>query len=294
MVRQKPAKLPFPSSNLGATLLVLVATPIGNLEDLSERARSALASCDCVLCEDTRHTGLLFQSLHISPPQLISFHRLNEASRENAVLALLREGKTVALVSDAGLPAVADPGMALISCCHREGIFVTAIPGPCAFATAYALSGDLSGRMQFVGFLPKKSAELATMLEEIHQFPGATVAYESPHRMIETVVQAAAMDSAWEIVLVRELTKIHEEVVRLPACKLKERLEGLQMRGECCLVFLPAEGRERPADELLLAEISMIRQRFSCSVKEAIEIAAKHYRLPQRELYRLCLSAKEG
>ena len=289
VVRQKPAKLPFPSSNLGATLLIIVATPIGNLGDISERARSALASCDCVLCEDTRHTGILFQSLHIPPPRFLSLHRFNEAKREQEILSLLREDKNVVLVSDAGLPGIADPGMALIARCHREKIPATAIPGPCACATAYALSGALCDAMQFLGFLPKPKEELVAKLIEMYRYPGASVAYESPNRVKETVQTAVSIDPSWEIVLVRELTKIHEEVVRLPAQELGDRLEKQLVKGECTLVFLPSHSAPRPSDHLLIEEVASVRSQFSCSLKEAVEVVAKHHRLPQRELYQLCI-----
>lgn len=289
MVRQKPAKLPFPSSNLGATLLIIVATPIGNLGDISERARSVLASCDCVLCEDTRHTGLLFQSLHITPPRLMSLHRFNEASREESVIGLLLEEKNVVLVSDAGMPGIADPGMALIARCHHEKIPVTAIPGPCAFATAYALSGALCDKMQFLGFLPKPKEECMSELREMYRYPGASVVYESPHRVQETIEHAVAIDPSWEIVLVRELTKVYEEVVRLPAQQLAERLRERTMKGECTLVFLPCRDASRPPDDQLVGEVSSVRSQFSCTLKEAIEVVSKNHRLPQRELYQLCV-----
>lgn len=293
VVRQKPAKLPFPSSNLGATLLIIVATPIGNLGDISERARSALASCDCVLCEDTRHTGLLFQSLHIHPPRLISLHRFNEASREEEIIALLREEKNVVLVSDAGTPGIADPGMALIARCHREKISVTAIPGPCAFATAYALSGALCDTMQFLGFLPKPKEERMAKLVEMYRYHGASVVYESPNRVKETIDSAVLIDPSWEIVLVRELTKIHEEVVRLASKELQDRLEKRSIKGECALVFLPCHNAPLPPNDQLLEEITSVRTRFSCSLKEAVEVVSKHHRLPQRELYQLCIGKSD-
>ncbi len=289
MVRQKPAKLPFPSSNLGATLLIIVATPIGNLKDISERARSALALCDCVLCEDTRHTGLLFQSLHISPPRMLSLHRFNEASREEEILSLLREEKNVALVSDAGMPGIADPGMALIARCHKEKLPVTAIPGPCAFATAFALSGALCDKMQFLGFLPKPKEELLVRLIEMYRYPGASAVYESPYRVKETIEHAVSVHPSWEIVLVRELTKIHEEVLRLPAQELRDRLQDRVMKGECTLVFLPCPDAPRPSNDQLMGEVASVRSQFSCSLKEAIEVVAKNHYLPQRELYQLSI-----
>ena len=271
-------------------MLILIATPIGNLEDLSERARAALASCDCLCCEDTRHTGLLLQALKIPPPRLISLHKFNEAHRENTLIALLQSGKIVGLVSDAGMPAIADPGAALVERCHREGLPVTAIPGPCAFATAYALSGALCERMQFLGFLPKKRLERKKALAQIAQYEGATVVYESPSRLQETVACAAALDGSWEMVLVRELTKVHEEVVRLPAKELAAKLGRREIKGECSLVFLPCQKKEKPSDEQLLCEIQAAQKAGKCSMKEAIEVVAGQYRLSRRELYRLAVS----
>ena len=271
-------------------MLILIATPIGNLKDLSERARSALASCDCLCCEDTRHTGLLLQALKISPPRLISLHKFNEARRECEVISLLQSGKNVGLVSDAGTPAIADPGAALVDRCHLEGIRVTIIPGPCAFAAAYALAGSVCERVQFVGFLPKKRSEREKALSEMAQYEGATVVYESPRRLQETVACAAAVEGSWELVLVRELTKIHEEVVRLPAKELAARLADREIKGECVLVFLPCQKKERPSDEQLLREIHAAQKAGGCSMKEAIEAVAGHYQLSRRELYRLAVS----
>jgi 16S rRNA (cytidine1402-2'-O)-methyltransferase len=294
VVRQKPAKLPFPSSNLGATfrtisMLVLIATPIGNLKDLSERARAALCSCDFLCCEDTRHTGLLFQALQLTPPRLLSLHKFNEAHREDEVISLLRSGMTVGLVSDAGTPAIADPGAALVARCHREGIPVTALPGPCAFATAYALSGATCSRMQFLGFLPKGDREREGVLAEMAQYDGASAVYESPNRLLETVSCAAALEGSWEVVLVRELTKVYEEVVRLPAKELASRLSTRTVKGECVLVFLPCPKIGRPSDEQLLCEIRTVQKTGACSLKEAIEVVAQQYRLSRRDLYQLCI-----
>lgn len=297
VVRQKPAKLPFPSSNLGATfsylkwasMLILIATPIGNLRDLSDRAREALASCDLLCCEDTRHTGLLLQALQITPPKLLSLHKFNEASREDEVISFLQSGKNVGLVSDAGTPAIADPGAALVARCHRENIPVTAIPGPCAFATAYALSGASGSQMQFLGFLPKGHKEREEVLSQMARYDGVSVVYESPHRVHETVACAASVEDSWEIVLVRELTKVYEEVVRLPAKELASRLSGQVVKGECVLVFLPCPRVIRPSDEQLLREVRMVQKSGECSLKEAIEVVAAQYRLSRRDLYQSCL-----
>ena len=270
-------------------MLILIATPIGNLRDISDRARAALASCDVVCCEDTRHTGLLFQAINILPQKLISLHKFNETRREDEIIALLREGKSVGLVSDAGTPAIADPGAALVARCHREGIGVTAIPGPCAFATAYALSGALCPQMQFLGFLPKGRGEREKVLAQMALYEGATVVYESPNRLRETLICTASIEPSWEVVLVRELTKIHEEVIRLPAEQLVSRLQ--EERGECTLVFLPCPRKERPEEEQLFKEIHAVQKAGECSMKEAIEVVATRYRLSRRELYQLAVSS---
>jgi 16S rRNA (cytidine1402-2'-O)-methyltransferase len=221
---------------------------------------------------------------------LISLHRFNEASREDDIVSLLKDEKRIVLVSDAGLPCVADPGMALIARCHQEKIPVTAIPGPCAFATAYALSGAVCERMQFLGFLPKQSEDLSSLLTEMYQYPGASVAYESPHRVKETIDQAVTIDPSWEIVLVRELTKVYEEVVRLTSREMQGLLQERMIKGECTLVFLPCQNISRPTDDQLIKEVSSVRAEFSCTLKEAIDIVSKTHHLPQREVYRLCIS----
>ena len=272
-----------------ASMLILIATPIGNLRDLSDRAREALASCDLLCCEDTRHTGLLLKTLQIEPPKLLSLHKFNESSREDEVISLLQSGKNVGLVSDAGTPAIADPGAALVARCHRENLPVTAIPGPCAFATAYALSGATGSQMQFLGFLPKGHKERDEVLLQMARYDGVSVVYESPHRVLETVSCAAKIEDTWEIVLVRELTKVYEEVVRLPAKALASRLGAQTVKGECVLVFLPCPQVIKPSDEQLLCEVRVIQKSGECSLKEAIEVVAAQYRLSRRDLYQLCI-----
>ena len=271
-------------------MLILIATPIGNLKDLSKRARDALASCDVLCCEDTRHTGLLLQALQISPKKLLSLHKFNEAHREDELIARLRAGEDVGVVSDAGTPAIADPGAALVARCLQEKIPVTAIPGPCAFATAFALSGAPCSQMQFLGFLPKGRGELEKALIQMAQYEGASVVYESPNRVHQTVSCAAALEASWEIVLVRELTKVYEEVVRLPAIELASCLGDREVKGECSLVFLPCPRGARPTDEQLLREIHAAQKTGECSMKEAIEVVASLHRLSRRDLYNLAVS----
>lgn len=292
MVRQKPAKLPFPSSNLGATffcMLILVATPIGNLQDISPRAAAAIASADVVLCEDTRHTATMLGLLDITARQLVSLHRFNEKRREDEVMAWLHADKTVVLVSDAGTPGISDPGACLVARCHQERIQVSIIPGPCAFASAFAVTGVHDAKMQFLGFLPKAESELVTALQDAYRYQGATVVYESPQRIERTLALAAKICPTWEAVLVRELTKMHEEIVRAPVADLFERLKVV--KGECTLVFLPCpqDVNVQPAE--LVARVCAVRASFQCSLKEAVKIVAEEAKVSQRELYKFCVEA---
>lgn len=270
-------------------MLTLVATPLGNLGDLSPRAKEVLTASEVVLCEDTRQTTQLFHLLNLPLVPMISLHKFNEKSREDEVMAWLHSGKRVALVSDAGLPAISDPGSSLVARCHKEGVAVSIVPGPCAFASAFAVAGCPELPMQFVGFIPKKGRE--GFLQKIFAYSGATVAYESPNRVLETVEAACALCAEWELVLVRELTKLHEEVVRATARDLNDRLTEREVKGECTLVFLPPPRRERPADKVLVEQVAALRQQFSCSLKEAVELVAGNYGLPQRELYQLCIGS---
>ena len=253
--------------------------------DLSSRAKETLLQCELLLCEDTRHSGQLLHLAGISAPQLRSLHKFNEAGREEEVISLLHSGAVVGLVSDAGTPAIADPGARLVERCHAEGIKVSIIPGPCAFVAAYALSGFTEEAFQFLGFLPKTKTERGKLFDQMRAYPGVSVVYESPYRLKETLSE---VDPRWEVVLVRELTKVYEEVLRAPAGELLKLLEGREIKGECVLVFSPCK-QEVPAPEELLRHVHQIRESFSCSAKEAIELVAKTYGISQKELYRLVI-----
>jgi 16S rRNA (cytidine1402-2'-O)-methyltransferase len=255
--------------------------------DLSPRAKEAIQQCDLLLCEDTRHTGQLLHLAGISARQLWSFHKFNEAEKEEHVLQELRAGKVVGLVSDAGTPGIADPGARLVNRCHEEGIQVSTIPGPCAFVAAYALSGYMEEAFQFFGFLPKTKAERRKIFDKMREYPGASIVYESPYRIKETLSE---LDPEWNVVMVRELTKIHEQVVRAQASELLDQLKDKEVKGECVLIILPSK-KEKPSSDVLIQEVHHIRESFSCSVKEAIEAVAKAQGVSQKELYRLILRA---
>ena len=254
MVRQKPAKLPFPSSNLGATLvlssllygfsvLYIVSTPIGNLQDITFRAIETLKTCDYILAEDTRQSIKILNHYAIEK-RLVSFHEFNEVLKEDTVIQDLLDGKTIALVSDAGTPLIADPGQKLVKRCIKEGIKVENMPGPCAVICALSVSGLETIPFQFIGFPPRKKGELTTFLKKILDYPGTSIAYESPERIAKTIGSIAALDGTRELVIARELTKKFETLYRGSATSLHPIFSEMRVRGE--IVLLISGKKETP------------------------------------------------
>jgi 16S rRNA (cytidine1402-2'-O)-methyltransferase len=215
--------------------LAVCATPIGNLDDVTLRVLAALRDADLVLCEDTRRTRTLL-ARHAVTARLESHHRHNEAARLPAVLERLRAGERLALVSDAGLPGVNDPGTRLIAAAVSEGIEVTVLPGPSAVETALVASGLRADRYQFVGYLPRRAGELRTFAESLVSWPGAIVAFESPRRLPASLRVLAAVLGDRPAAVCRELTKRFEEVVRGPLSVLSEHYAE-PPRGEVTLVL---------------------------------------------------------
>ncbi|HET9090935.1 MAG TPA: 16S rRNA (cytidine(1402)-2'-O)-methyltransferase [Acidimicrobiales bacterium] len=229
--------------------LVLVATPIGNVQDLSPRAAGAISEADVVCCEDTRHSGQLFSRLGLRPRRLVSLHGHNEAARASEVVGWLAEGLTVALVSDAGLPGVSDPGGRVVAAAHEAGARVTAVPGPSAAPTAVALAGLGDGRWRFEGFLPRKGAERRHRIAQAERSDVVTVFYESPRRVDALLGELAAAAGDGRLVAVgRELTKLHEELWRGPLGTARGRWPAGEARGEFVLVLdvAPPEALEPP------------------------------------------------
>jgi 16S rRNA (cytidine1402-2'-O)-methyltransferase len=227
------------------TVLYLCPTPIGNLGDVTLRVLEVLRTADLVACEDTRHTRVLLDR-HGVAARLISFHEHNEEARLAALLPLLREGKSVAVVSDAGMPGLSDPGFTLVRACAAEGLPVTVLPGPSAVSTALVLSGLPTDRFAFVGFLARGRAKLIEQLAGFDGTGATVVAFESPCRIRASL---AAIGGRWperRLAVCRELTKIHEEAVRGTAAEISERLAD-PVRGEIVLVLEPAGGVESGA-----------------------------------------------
>lgn len=226
-------------------MLYLCATPIGNLEDVTLRVLATLSSVDVVLCEDTRHSQALFRRHGVTPRSLMSFHEHNETARLERVLDLLRSGKEVALVSDAGLPGLSDPGFTLVRACVEAGEEVVVLPGASAVTTALVASGLPTDRFSFVGFLPKGGAKVVAFLEEAHRAGGSLVAFESPHRLRATLEAVGGRWPSRKIAVCRELTKLHEQVARGTAAEVLQMLDE-RVRGEVVLV-LGAEGGSGPS-----------------------------------------------
>src|SRR3982751_3738146 len=217
--------------------LAVCATPIGNLEDVTLRVLEELRSADVVLCEDTRHTRGLLER-HGIKARLLSYHEHNEAKRTAEVLPRLQAGERVALVSDAGLPGISDPGARLGAAALEAGVPVTVLPGASAVDTALVASGFAAERYQFVGFLPRAPRALARVWEELAGWPWPAVAFESPRRLPATLRSLAAVNPARRLAVCRELTKRHEQIVRGTARELSEQFAEAP-KGEVTLVLGP-------------------------------------------------------
>jgi 16S rRNA (cytidine1402-2'-O)-methyltransferase len=275
-----------------AGTLVLVATPIGNLEDLSTRAVAALRSADCVCCEDTRRTGNLLRHLGIRAPRLIVINEHTEYDRTATVMTLLANGATVALVSDAGTPAISDPGERLVRAALDAGATVSAMPGPAALIMALVLSGLPTARFAFDGFLPRRGADRTRRLAEVAHEQRTVVLYEAPHRLERTLVdlvQACGPDR--QVALARELTKIHEDVWRGTLGQAVQHSQSVAPRGEYVLVLEGAPAAAAPGDHDIDAELQ-VRLAAGLSVSQAAAEVAAALGLGKRTVYQRALTLR--
>lgn len=230
--------------------LLIVSTPIGNLEDLSPRARTALAEADLLACEDTRRTGLLLARLDLARPRLISLHEHNERARIPEVLARLEAGATVAIASDAGTPLLSDPGYPLVRAALAHGATIEAIPGPSALLAALVVSGLPPLPFTFLGFPPPKSGKRRTFWAKAAGLGHTTVSYESPHRIAASLADAASVLGERPAALARELTKLHEEVLRGTVAELRDVVAARgTLKGELVLVIGGADALAAAADK---------------------------------------------
>jgi 16S rRNA (cytidine1402-2'-O)-methyltransferase len=218
--------------------LYLVATPIGNLEDITLRALRVLRECDVVAAEDTRRTGVLLQHFEISKP-LISYFAFNEAKRSEEIIGRLSQGEKVALVTDAGSPGISDPGERVVKAAIAAGLRVEAVPGPGALVAALTASGLPTEEFHFIGFLPHKSGQRRTKLESLKPVPGTLVFYESPYRVTKLLEELAVVFPARQVVLARELTKKFEEFLRGTPSELLAITKERSLKGEFVVMVAP-------------------------------------------------------
>ena len=270
--------------------LIVVPTPIGNLSDISVRVREVLTTADLIACEDTRTTGRLLKHLESRVPT-ISYHMHNERTRSNDILEALANGKTVALVSDAGMPGVSDPGQILIEEAIARGFEVTVIPGPSAFVTALVGSGLPTDRFTFIGFLEKNRTKRKAQLEELKERQETMILYEAPHRLKEFMETLFEVMGDRRICLARELSKLYEEYERGRISELIARYETKEPRGEYVIIL---EGKTQleiqTEHEAALAELTVeehVRQQMAqgFSKMEAVKRVAKERGLPKNEVY---------
>ncbi len=276
-----------------AGTLYIVGTPIGNLEDMTVRAVRILQTVDLIAAEDTRHTGKLLHHFQIKTPQ-ISYHEHNLTTRTSELLSKLQQGRSIALVSDAGMPGISDPGYELVKACADEEITVVPIPGASAVITALSASGLPSDRFIFEGFLPAKSQARRTHLESLRSESRTIVFYESPHRLRATLQDLADILGGDRLItLARELTKLHEEFWRGTIDEAIELYLKREPQGEYTIVVAGAESVQIVLSETALkSELqSLLDQGLSRS--DASRQLAQQTSLPRRQIYQLALSLLE-
>lgn len=275
-------------------VLYIVATPIGNLADLSARARTVLQSADLIAVEDTRHSGRLLQEISTRAP-LLSCHEHNEAQRTEVILSRVQEGASVALVSDAGTPLISDPGFVLVREAHRRGLKVVPVPGPSALIAALSCAGLATDRFVFEGFLPAKAGARQRRLAELASETRTLVFYEAPHRILACVADLCdSFGTARDATLARELTKTYETLVHGTLQSLRDLLQRdeNQQRGEIVLVVAGATRREQLLDDAAEQTLRILLEELP--LKQAASLAARLTGLKKNLLYDVALGWQAG
>jgi 16S rRNA (cytidine1402-2'-O)-methyltransferase len=276
--------------------LYIVGTPIGNLEDLSMRALRVLREVDLIACEDTRHTARLLSHYGIETPRQ-SYHEHNEQSRAARLIALLLEGKNIALVSDAGTPLVSDPGYAIVSACDEQRIDVVAVPGPSAAVAALAGSGLPTDAFLFAGFLPPRTSRRRNRLQELATVPATLVFFEAPHRVLDSLSDMNAVLGPRRACVARELTKVHEEWIRGTLPAIREILAARpEVRGEFTIVV--DRGEPAPPDaaypESLSEHLEQEISRSGRARNDALKEVARQRGITRKDAYRLLIEEKDS
>jgi len=275
---------------IGTGCLYLVATPIGNLEDITVRAIRILKEADLVACEDTRQTQKLLNHYGIRK-EMVSYHEHNELTRSPELVIELEQGAQIALVSDAGTPGISDPGHRLVTLCLRHHIPVVPIPGPAALVAALAASGLPTEEFLFVGFLPARAGARRKALDALKTEPRTLIFYEAPHRVVETLADALEILGARPAVVAREVTKIHEEFLRGPLAEVLESARKRAPRGEITLLIGPGDPQAQQVDVSvsLKERVAQLEAEGGVDRKAALKQAARERGLGKREAYKQLL-----
>ena len=270
--------------------LFIVGTPIGNLGDFSPRAVETLENCDFIAAEDTRVTLKLLNRFEIKKP-MVSYFEHNRFERGPIIAEHILSGENCALVTDAGMPAISDPGEDLVKLCHEKGIKVESVPGPCAFTTALALSGMPSRRFTFEGFLPVEKSERKEHINSLVNECRTMIFYEAPHKLAQTLSDLAAALGDRDIAIVREITKIHEQVIRTTLCAAAKKYSEEPLKGEIVLIIngAPAAEKEKLSLEQA-AEYAKDLVNGGESKSDAAKIAAKEFGYKKGEIYKLLIT----
>ena len=267
----------------------LIATPIGHLGDLAFRAIDTLKGCDYLLCEDTRRSKILLDRYQIKK-ELKSYHKFNERHSEKKILEDLKKGMSIGLLSDAGTPGIADPGISLVRCCLEEKVPVSAVPGACSAIIALILSGLDTYRFQYVGFLPKGNS-LKGFLREMLDCPFTSIAFETPHRLLTTLRYLEELAPDRKIAVARELTKTFEEIIQDKVSQVHLHFQQHPPKGE---IVLCLEGKPDDMPSSVSAEeILQLQKEFNLSQKQSIQLLSKFKKIPKKELYKLAIKAKD-
>jgi 16S rRNA (cytidine1402-2'-O)-methyltransferase len=284
-----PSILPTDSpTNILGTLFV-VATPIGNLEDITLRALRILKEVDLIAAEDTRHTRKLLSRYNISTP-LISYHNHNEATRTPELLSKLQKKVNVALVTDAGTPSVSDPGFLLVCRAIEADIPIVPIPGVCAAITALSVSGLPSDKFLFVGFLPRKKNNRIEVLQRLKGETKTIIFYESPRRLLATLSELIDVVGDRKGVLARELTKHYEEIIRGRLSQVVETVSNREsIKGECTLLIEGKKEEQDTSNSSFIVQLRRLRNDPDISLKDAVKIVVEEHGLPRSRVYREAL-----
>lgn len=267
--------------------LFVVATPIGNLEDITARAISTLQQADLIAAEDTRHSGRLLKVYEIETPA-ISYHDHNEKERASTLVERLMAGQNIALITDAGTPCVSDPGYRIVRLAREHGVPVVAVPGASAVTAALSISGLASDTFTFHGFFPKKQGQIEQKLAAIQNWTGTHVFYESPNRLVKTLQRLAEAFPTAEGAVARELTKAHEECRNGLLSALAEHFAASPVKGECVIMvhWVPDAESHIPSDSELQEMVAEAMTSEQLSRRDAVRTVATRLGIPRNQVYR--------